>query len=52
MFKVRTISKKLGEGSGHDSYLDTIQSYGLGYYFEFIIPHLGQHIAHTQSKLK
>ena len=44
--------KQLEEGLGHDCYLDTVQSYGLGYYFEFIAPYLGQHIAHTQSNLK
>jgi len=44
--------KQLGEGLGHDCYLDIIQSYGLSYYFELTAPHLGQHIAHTPSNLK
>jgi len=44
--------KQLEEGLGPDCYLNTVQSYGLGCYFKFTAPHLGQHIAHTQSKLK
>jgi len=47
MFNTHVIFKKLGEGLGHDCYLDTAQSDRLSYYFETTAPHLGQTTAYA-----
>ena len=52
MFNAHAIFQQLGEGLGHDCYLDTVQNYGFGHYFEPTALHLGQNTAHSQSKIE